>query len=177
MDQPSVPGEEKPFVYSARHLRPAAIAVFVLIALAGFLAGNASPKLLNFGNQANNVPLPPVPAPLPANAVMAPIETNSSAVKSLYIVYVLSGVIDSIAPAEQNKTSGYQLQILSPTGPLVDQKFFVSDKANIVQLDKAGKETKYQLSNLKKGNSIQISYQINIKKNSEGQVTKVAVLP
>lgn len=177
---PSYPTIPEPFVYKPRSSRVILIAVFVVTIILSFLAGYLFFKFSNPKNQLSAAPVNPTssaPVIPPNLTVNLPIETTSSAVKSLYIVYLLTGRIDNITPIAKNGKSGYEIQILSPTGPLVNQKFFVTDRAtNVVRLDKQSKETKYQLSMLKKDDPIQISFQLNIKKDSETQVTKIAVL-
>ncbi len=174
------PVASKPLIHPSLSSRPILITVFLVTILLSFLAGYFLSKFNNSRNQSATIPNksnPSIPAVATALNISLPIETSSSAVKSLYAVYLLSGVIDSITPVINNNKNGYEIQISSPTGPLVDQKFFANNQTtNVVSLDKQNKETKYQLSMLKKGDPIQINYQLNIKKSSEAQVTKIMVL-
>ncbi len=153
--------------------RPILITIFLVSILLSFLAGYFFPKF-----NSPIVTTKPNPIAVSANPVVnVPIATDSSSVKSLYVVYLLSGVVENITPITKNNKSGYEIQMLSPSGPLIAQKFFVSDKAtNIVLLDNKGQETKSQLSSFKKGDSIQLNFQIDIKKGSEIQVTKIVLL-
>lgn len=156
------------------------IIVFMMTTILSFLAGYFFSKFSSPKNQPPTISTKPnssIPAVLPNLTVSLPIPTTSSSVKSLYIVYLLNGVVDNITPITKSGKSGYEIQISSPTGPLVNQKFFVNDQTtNIVRLDKQGKETKYQLSAIQKGDSIQLNYQLDIKKQSEAQITKITVL-
>lgn len=175
----STPTVSKPFIYPSLPSRPILITAFLVTMLLSFLAGYFLSKFNNHKNQPAAIPNKSnqsIPAVTTALNISLPIETTSSSVKSLYVVYLLSGIIDSITPVTNTNKNGYEIQISSPTGPLVNQKFFVSDQANIVRLDNKSKEIKYQLSNLKKGDSIQLNYQLDIKKQSAAQVTKIIVL-
>lgn len=156
------------------------ITAFVVTTLLSFLAGYFFPKFNNPSPQSSVVLTksnPPVPTVSSTLTVNLPIAASSSSVKSLWVVYLLTGVVDSIASVTKDDKSGQEIQMSSPTGPLVSQKFFASDQTtNVVLLDSKGKETKYQLSMLKKGDPIQLNYQLDIKKPTEVQVTKIAVL-
>lgn len=173
------PTVSKPFICPSLSSRPILITAFLVTMLLSFLAGYFLSKFNNPKNQSATIPNKSnqlIPAVTTALNISLPIESSSSAVKSLWVVYLLTGVIDNIAHVTNNNVNGYEIKISSPTGPLVNQKFFVNDQANIVRLDNKSKEIKYQLSNLKKGDSIQLNYQLDIKKQSEPQVTKIAIL-
>lgn len=165
MDQPSV----YPLRYPSKFVL---ITILLICVLLSFLAGYFSPKFTN-----SSIPTKPNPVVSPSLTVKIPIESGSSAVKSLYVVYFLTGVVENINPTAKNNSNGYEIQMLSPTGPLINYRFFVSGQTtNVVLLDNKGQETKSQLSSIKKGDSIQLNYQLDIKKGSADQVTKIAVL-
>lgn len=172
MDQSPVEGEPIVFKQAVHHSKLIFIAAFLIIIFLCFTAGYFSNQyhLLNL-NLTNNLPKP-ILTTTAKPAFDLPIATDSSAVKSLYIFYLLSGIVNSITPSQ----NGYEIQISSPTGPLVNQKFFADKTTNVVRLSSKGVETKYSLSDLKESDPIQLNFQMEIKKNSNIQVTKIAVL-
>lgn len=129
---------------------------------------------LAVGLQYNRRPTTSLTSP---NTVILPIDPKSSGVRTAGLVYLLNGVVGDISFTSKDNKDGYEIKLLRSNGLETPMKFFArDDSATIVQLDKDGKESKYSLSGIKKGDSIFLNYYIDLRKDpQEPQVTKVAV--
>lgn len=105
-----------------------------------------------------------------------PFSLSSSAVTSAQVLYLLSGSLERIFPIRtfEPRSSRYDLFLLSPTGERVGKTFSIpANFTNVVISDRAGKETPFSLSQLKRGDQLYLNYSFNLKDRAKSQVTKV----
>lgn len=111
--------------------------------------------------------------------VILPIDPKNSSVNTAGVLYLLSGVIEQANPIGQGGKEGVEIELRTPTGPVLQKKFFViPNSATVVYVGQDGAESKYDLYSLQKGQSVKLNFYLDLlAKDRSGQVTKIAVYP
>lgn len=128
------------------------LVVLILFVTSLVFASGVSGYLL--GSRRAKSPPPEMMYPLDS---ALPFKISSSAVTSAQVLYLLSGSLEGIPHIRtfERRNSRYDLFLLSPTGERLEKTFSVPENfTNVVTSDRAGNETPFSLSQLKRGDQL-----------------------
>lgn len=110
------------------------------------------------------------------NAYMLPINPQALAVKSAGIRFLMVGRIHQVTTESRDALNVSTITMQGPTGEVLDKTFRIPDDGTVIVTQynaNAKTSTPYALTQLQRGDPIELNYVVDLKHNNSEQVTNI----